>query len=101
MVRPDRDRPSDGIKADQSYLGAEKPGHLGPAAKQAIPTFAVELNHGKIGRVRLPADVSVSSPAGFLETAVASGSAVNTDGWYSQGGFANSRFNHDIDSAER
>ena len=81
MVRPDRDRRGGGIKADQSYLGAEKPGHLGPAAKQAIPTIAVELNHGKIGRFRLPADVSASSLLGFLEAAVAPGSAVNTEGW--------------------
>jgi len=101
MVPPGRDRPRRAIEAGQSYLGAEKPGHLGPAAKKAIPTIAVELNHGKTGRVRFPADVSASSPAGFLEAAVAPGSAVNTDGWYSEGGFAGSGFNHDIDSVER
>ncbi len=99
MVPPGRDRPRRAIEAGQSYLGAEKPGHLGPAAKKAIPTIAVELNHGKIGRARLPADVSASSPV--LEAAVASGSAVNTDGSYSQEGFADGGFNHDIDSGER
>jgi len=54
MVRPDRDQLSGDVEVDETYLGQEEPGVTGRRTiNRAIVVIAVEMNEGKIGRIRL------------------------------------------------
>ena len=99
MVRPDRDRLSGTVEADESYVGGEEAAVSGrQTVKKAIVAIAVELNDGKIGRVRLRCvpDVSASSLVGFLTDVAVPGSTINTDGWPGYGGLAGCGFDHKV-----
>jgi transposase-like protein len=87
MVHPGRDRLSGTIEADESYVGGEEAGVSGrQTVKKVIVAIAVELNDGKIGRVRLRCvpDVSASSLVGF------------PDGWRGYEGLADCGFDHKV-----
>jgi len=84
MVRPDRDRLSGTVQVDEIYMGGEKPGKRGRgAAGKALVVVMVEVEEGKIGRIRLKrvADASGLSLEGAVKEGVELGSIVHTDGW--------------------
>lgn len=85
MVRPDRDRLSGDVEADETYVGGPEPGLRGrQTRKKAIVAIAVEIPQPKgFGRARLRRipDVSGESLLSFVQEAVEPGSVVHTDGW--------------------
>ena len=86
MIRPERDRISGTVEVDESYVGGVEVGRGGGRKRhssKAIVVAAVEVRGRGSGRTRLAVvpDVSGRSLAGFIETSVAPGSIVLTDGW--------------------
>jgi transposase-like protein len=89
MVRPDRKPLAERVEADETYLGAAKPGRAGRGAVgKSVVAGAIETGRGKargrrLGRLRLEAvpDASATSLEGFLGQNVAQPAAVVTDGW--------------------
>lgn len=65
MVRPGRDRLSDTVEVDETYIGGEKPGKRGRGtAGKVLVVVVVEVTEGKIGRIRLRRVPDASSPSG-------------------------------------
>jgi transposase-like protein len=85
MVRPGRDRLSEQVEVDETYVGGEEKGITGRhTEKKAIVVVAIEVHEPKgFGRVRLRqvADVSGDSLVGFVREVVVPGATVLTDGW--------------------
>lgn len=84
MIRPGRDRLSGIVEVDETYVGGIEEGVAGrKTERKAIVAIAAEMNHGRLGRVRLQVVPDVSRPSllGFVEAAVEPGSLVTTDGW--------------------
>lgn len=86
MVRPERDRISGAVEADETYIGGTEEGRRSGrlrASTKAIVVGAVEVRGSGCGRIRLAVvnDVSAASLAGFVAQAVMPGSLVLTDGW--------------------
>jgi transposase-like protein len=84
MVRPGRERLSGEVEADERYVGGEEPGGARRHERHAIVAIAAECRpRGRTGRVRMARvpDVSGQSLPPFVESAVAPGSVVLTDGW--------------------
>jgi transposase-like protein len=101
-VRPDRQPLAERVEADETYLGAAKPGRPGRGAVgKAVVAGAVESGRGKargrrLGRLRLKAvpDASATSLAGFLGQNLAKPAAVVTDGWSGYAGLAVAGYAH-------
>jgi ISXO2-like transposase domain/Transposase zinc-ribbon domain len=88
MVRPGRERLTGEVEVDESYVGGEEPGGARRRQRHAIVAIAAECRpRGRTGRVRMARvpDVSGQSLPPFVESAVAPGSRVLTDGWPSYG----------------
>jgi transposase-like protein len=86
MVRPERDRIAGPVEVDEAYVGGLEEGRGGGRKREsskAIVVAAVEVRGRGSGRVRLGVvgDVSGLALVGFVESAVAPGSVVITDGW--------------------
>jgi len=85
MVRPERDRLSGSIQADETYLGPPRKGKRGRGAEgKTMVAIAVEDKGPKqIGRIRLQVvpDGSAASLIAFIRSAVTPGSAILTDDW--------------------
>jgi len=86
MIRPERDRIGGIVEVDETYLGGveeDRGGGRKRDSSKAIVVAAVEVRGRGTGRIRLGVVPDVSGPAlaGFVETAVAPGSTVRTDGW--------------------
>ena len=101
MVRPDRDQLSGEVEVDETYLGAEEPGGGRTGRRvihRAIVVIAVEVNVGKIGRVRLMRvpNVSKTSLQGFVVDVVKPGSLIHTDGWQGYAKIADKGFRHRV-----
>ena len=99
MVRPDRDQLSGDVEVDETYLGEEEPGVRGRRLiKRALVVIAVEMNAGRIGRIRLRHVPNVSAPSlqGFIVDAVKPGSLIHTDGWQGYANVASKGFRHRI-----
>ncbi len=99
MVRPDREMLTGEIEVDESYLGGVEAGvHGRETVSKAIIAIAVELNAGRIGRIRLQhiPDVSANSLLGFISRNVAVGSQVHTDGWPSYAGLSAKGYLHRV-----
>jgi len=99
MVRPDRDQLSGEVEVDETYLGEEEPGTRGRRViNRAIVVIAVEMNEGKIGRIRLRhvPNVNATSLQGFIVDVVKPGSLVHTDGWQGYASIATKGFRHRV-----
>jgi len=99
MVRPDRDPLSGEVDVDETYIGTEDPGVKGrKTIKRAIVVIGVEVNAGKIGRIRLRhvLDVEGTSLQDFIVEVVKPGSLVHTDGWRSYAGITSKGFLHRV-----
>src|SRR5881392_1047823 len=87
MVRPDRAPLAGRVEADETYVGGPRPGKRGRgAAGKTLVAGAVEAGRTegrRLGRLRLAVvpDASAASLEGFLGAAVATPTAVATDGW--------------------
>ena len=103
MVRPDRKPLAEQVEADETYLGAAKPGRAGRGAVgKAVVAGAVESGRGKargrrLGRLRLKAvpDASATSLAGFLGQNLAKPASVVTDGWPAYAGLGEAGYTHE------
>jgi transposase-like protein len=103
MVAPGRVPLVGRVEADETYVGAAKPGRRGRgAAGKAKVAGAVESGRGKtrgrrLGRLRLAAvpDASARSLLGFLGKNVARPATVATDGWSGYAGLAAQGFDHE------
>jgi transposase-like protein len=103
MVRPGRAPLGGRVEADETYLGAAKPGKLGRgAAGKALVAGAVEAGRGqargrRLGRLRLAKlpDAKAKSLKGFLGANVAKPAAVTTDGWSGYAGLAAAGYAHE------
>ena len=83
MVRPGRERLTDQVEVDETFVGGVEPGgrrrHIG---KKALVVIAAEVRGRATGRIRMHrvADSSADSLLPFVEDAVERGAAVITDG---------------------
>jgi transposase-like protein len=103
MVRPARERLSERVEADETYVGGPKPGRPGRGAAGKIKVAgAVETGRGQVrgrrlGRLRLAvvSDVSARSLEGFLGQNVAKPASVVTDGWSGYAGLDAAGYAHE------
>jgi transposase-like protein len=97
MVRPGRDLLSGAVEVDETYVGGPEEGTRGRKTEyKAIVAVAVEKNGRGSGRIRLRriGDVSADSLLPFVQSAVARGSAVHTDGWKGYTGLEAAGYRH-------
>ena len=102
MVRPGRQPLAHRVEADETLVGAAKPGRPGRgAAGKTVVAGAVEAAPGKgrkrrLGRLRLQAvpDASANSLECFLAGNVAPPAAVTTDGWQGYAGLDRAGYDH-------
>jgi len=98
MVRPGRDRLSEAVEVDETFVGGVEPGggkrHVG---KKALVIVAAEVRGRAIGRIRLRrvADSSADSLLPFVQGAIAPGAVVITDGLQSYRGLSELGYRHD------
>ena len=97
MVRPGRDKLSGRVEVDETQVG--RPGYKGRGSptKTLIVIAAQEDGKG-IGRIRMAQipDGSAHYLHGFIQSAVAPGSSVHTDGWKPYQGLASLGYQHEI-----
>jgi hypothetical protein len=83
MVRPDRDQLGGDVEVDETYIGGTEPGPGGRwTAKKSIVMVLVEMNGGRIGRIRLRRvpNFSADSLQGVISELVRPSSLVHTAG---------------------
>lgn len=96
MVRPGRDQLSGLIEVDETYVGGpeKRPGR--GADTKTLVVIAVEKRGRALGRTRMAV---VHEPTrdvcGFIESCVAPGSTVRTDGWQSYRTLKNRGYTHE------
>jgi hypothetical protein len=97
MVRPRRDKLTDRVEVDETQVG--RPGYKGRGSptKTLIVIAAQEDGKG-IGRIRMARIPNGSAEYlhGFIQSAVALGSCVHTDGWKPYQGLASLGYEHEI-----
>jgi len=84
MVRPGRDRLTGPVEVDETYIGGVHPGRRGRQTEtKALVGVAVQIEHKRLGRIRLRRIPDASGPSvmAFVQDAVDAGSLVHTDGW--------------------
>lgn len=98
MVRPGRDRLSEMVEVDETFLGGVEAGggrrHVG---NKALVVIAAEVRGRAVGRIRMHrvADSSAESLLPFVQEAVAPGAVVITDGLQSYRGLPGLGYRHD------
>ena len=99
MVRPDRERLSNVVEVDETYLGGAKSGKRGRgAAGKALVIVATEVKGDHIGRIRLRrvSDASAVSLGNAVKEAVKPSSVVHTDGWRGYASLGQMGYRHKI-----
>lgn len=101
MVRSGRERLSDIVEVDETYVGGEKKtGKRGRgAAYKTLVVIAVEdKGEEGFGRIRLGCVVDSSSPSltKFIEANIEPGSTVRTDGWKGYNSLSSKGYKHTI-----
>ena len=84
MIRPGRDFLAGEVEVDETFIGAPKPGKRGRGAEgKELVVIAVEVNDGKIGRIRMRwiPDASGKTLLHFVKHNIVTESIVITDGW--------------------
>lgn len=98
MVRPGREPLTEEVEVDEVFIGGVEPGkgkrHLGET--KALVAVGAEVRGPGIGRIRLQRipDASGQSLVGFVQTAVAPGAVVITDGWTAYPGLTRHGYRH-------
>ena len=99
MVRPGRDRIGGTVEADETFVGAAKPGRRGRGAPgKTLVLIAAERDGGRIGRIRLQCipDASAGSLEAAIKEMVAPGSTICTDGWKGYSGLSSAGYTHEV-----
>jgi transposase-like protein len=99
MVRPGRDQLAGTVDVDETYVGGEHPGKHGRGAEgKTLVLIAAQHDGAGIGRIRLRRIDDLSGPAvgAAVQTMVAAGSVVRTDGLRSYGGLTALGFTHEV-----
>jgi transposase-like protein len=97
MVRPGRDRLMGHVQVDETFVGAEKSGKRGRGASgKTLILIATETNDARIGRIRMKTivDASAISIHPAIESMVALGTTIETDGWCGYKGIDGLGFHH-------
>ncbi len=87
------------VEVDETYVGGLAEGKRGRGTEnKAIVAVAAEKSGRGIGRIRLRRieDVSADSLLAFVQSAVAPGSVVHTDGWNGYSGLAKAGYQHQV-----
>jgi transposase-like protein len=100
LVRPGRDRLTDTVEVDETYIGGEEPGLRGGRAKgkKSLVAVAIEVREPRgYGRVRMSVipDASAASLHPFVTANVEPGSTVITDGWQGYSGIEHLGYTRD------
>lgn len=99
MIRPGRNRLCGTVEVDETYIGGEEEGTRGrKIVKKALIVIAVEVEIGKLGRVRfrqIP-DASADSLIPFVQDNVEPGSVVITDGWRGYSSLGKIGYHHEV-----
>ena len=103
MVRPERERLSERVEVDETYVGAPKPGKSGRGAAGktkvagAVETARGDVKGRRLGRLRLEVvpDVSVRSLEDFLGRNGARPATIATDGWSGYAGLDAAGYGHE------
>lgn len=99
MVRPGRERLSETIEVDETYVGGEQPGPRGRGAfGKVLVVVGAEVKDDHIGRIRLRqvADASAVSLETAVKEMVEPGSLVRTDGWRGYGALKEKGYRHKV-----
>jgi len=99
MVRPGRDRLSDAVEVDETYIGGVKRGKRGRgAAGKSLVLIAAQCEGARIGRIRLARipDASAGSIEKALADDVEPGAVIRTDGWKGYNDVAKLGYTHEV-----
>jgi len=99
MIRPGRDPLGGTIEVDETYIGGEEEGTRGRRiVKKALIVIAIEVETGKLGRVRFRQirDASANSLIPFVQDNVQTGSIVITDGWQGYSSLGKTGYRHKV-----
>ena len=95
---PGRDLLGGAVEAsDETYVGGRETGVVGRQTKtKSIVAIAAEVRGRGTGRIRMSRveDVAARSLIPFVQTTVAPGATVRTDGWSAYSGLANQGYDH-------
>jgi len=103
MVRPGRERLHGRVEVDEVFIGGKETGFEGRSAPaKALVAIAAEKDGEKIGRIRMYRIRDAKKPTlhRFIETMIAPGSVVCTDGWTSYLGLEEKGYGHEIITLE-
>jgi transposase-like protein len=104
MVRPGRDRLSDRVEVDETFVGGEEHGVRGrETLTKSLVVVAAEEDGNGIGRIRLRgvANASAASLLPFVEDCVLPGSVIRTDGWEGYRGLTAKGYRHVVVNIKR
>ena len=104
MVRPGRDRLTEAVEIDETYVGGpEEEVHGRETEDKAIVVVAAEIRGRKTGRIRLRriGDLSAGSLLPFVQEAVVPGTLVRTDGWSGYVGLEGLGYKHEVKNIKR
>ena len=99
MVRPGRDRLSGTVEVDETFVGGPEPGKRGRgAAGKTLVLVAAQQDGPRIGRIRLRRIRDASGPVlqAAIESMIAPGSRVRTDGWVGYNGLEAGGYSHEV-----
>jgi transposase-like protein/ribosomal protein L37AE/L43A len=99
MVRPGRDMLDGRVEVDETYLGSLEEGHPGRSQnRKALVVVAAQEDGPGVGRVRMRRilNAKTASLHPFIQSAVAPGAVVVTDGWAAYGGLETLGFVHEV-----
>lgn len=99
MVRPGREKLSDEVEVDETYIGGKKSGKRGRgAAGKALVVIAVEDKGVGFGRIRLChiPDASTKNINPFIQDSIEEGSTISTDAWLGYNGLSSLGYKHVI-----
>ncbi len=99
MVRMGRDRLSETVEVDETYMGGPKPGKRGRgSAGKTLVVIAAQKDGKRIGRIRLKRvpNASEESLSLAVKESIQPGSVVCTDGWNGYNTLKNFSYNHNI-----
>lgn len=100
MVRPGREKLSDVVEVDETYIGGKKQGKRGRGSEnKALVLIAVEdKDELGFGRIRLSQvlDASGETLTKFIEENIEKGSTVRTDAWKGYSDLRNRGYQHHV-----
>jgi len=103
MVRPGRERLHGRVEVDEVFIGGKESGFEGRSAPaKALVAIAAEEDGEGTGRIRMSRIRDAKKPTlhHFIETMIAPGSLVCTDGWTSYLGLEEKGYEHEIITLE-